>query len=96
MPRANRRRRDEAPLDLARARAGGVRLEHLPDGDWHVRSVTSPTKAYRCPGCDHEIPSGETHIVAWPVEGTAYGADGVAARRHWHRGCWSARARRGR
>jgi hypothetical protein len=95
MPRSNRRRRDEAPLDVDRVRSGVVRVEPGPDGDWVVRSVTgagSP-KSYRCPGCDHEIPAGVAHVVAWPVEGTAYGADGLDARRHWHRGCWAARTR---
>jgi hypothetical protein len=44
-------------------------------------------KVYRCPGCDLEIRVGQPHVVAWP--------DGQPDdRRHWHRVCWEARARR--
>jgi hypothetical protein len=45
-------------------------------------------KTYRCPGCDHEIPPGTAHIVAWAVEG------GEDDRRHWHTGCWRGRRTR--
>jgi hypothetical protein len=38
-------------------------------------------KAYRCPGCDHEIRAGEGHVVVVP---NAAPHD----RRHWHKGCW--------
>jgi len=38
-------------------------------------------KAYRCPGCDHEIRAGEGHEVVVPV-------DDPTERRHWHTGCW--------
>ncbi|MFJ4651460.1 ATP/GTP-binding protein [Nocardia sp. NPDC088792] len=55
-----------------------------------VRTVpgTRATKTYRCPGCDHEIPPGVAHIVAW----AAYG--GEDDRRHWHTGCWKGRSTR--
>ncbi|WP_254127030.1 hypothetical protein [Aquihabitans sp. G128] len=46
-------------------------------------------KAYRCPGCQQEIPAGTGHVVAVPV--AAADAD---LRRHWHHGCWEHRARR--
>ena len=39
------------------------------------------TKAYRCPGCDHEVRVGEGHVVAVPI-------DDPDGRRHWHTGCW--------
>ena len=41
-------------------------------------------KAYRCPGCDHEIAPGTGHVVVVPR---------VAPqdRRHWHRPCWDHR-----
>jgi hypothetical protein len=45
---------------------------------------------YRCPGCDHEIRPGVAHLVVWPANETGT----IEDRRHWHHGCWSARARR--
>jgi hypothetical protein len=45
------------------------------------------TKAYRCPGCNGEIPPGMGHLVAVPP-------DAPDLRRHWHRGCWVNRHRR--
>jgi hypothetical protein len=65
-------------------------VESWPDGDFVVRRVTgaAATKAYRCPGCDHEIRPATPHVVTWP--------DGdVDDRRHWHRPCWRNRLRRG-
>ncbi|WP_405489793.1 ATP/GTP-binding protein [Nocardia sp. NBC_00511] len=55
-----------------------------------VRTIpgTRATKYYRCPGCDHEIPPGTPHIVAWPADG------GEDDRRHWHTGCWKGRQTR--
>ena len=50
---------------------------------------TVSTKAYRCPGCDQEIPPGTAHLVAWP----AY-TSGPADRRHWHNPCWQRRLQR--
>ena len=38
-------------------------------------------KAYRCPGCDHEIPAGLGHEVVMP-------RDAPEERRLWHTGCW--------
>ena len=38
-------------------------------------------KAYRCPGCDHEIPPGLGHEVVVP-------RDAPEDRRHWHTSCW--------
>lgn len=45
-------------------------------------------KAYRCPGCDHEIPPRTHHVVAIPD-------DAPDLRRHWHTPCWRNRSRRG-
>ncbi|MET9290292.1 ATP/GTP-binding protein [Nocardia beijingensis] len=68
------------------------RTESGPDGDetYVVRTIPGAraVKTYRCPGCDHEIPPGVAHVVAWP----AYG--GEEDRRHWHRGCWNGRRTR--
>ncbi|SHF66427.1 hypothetical protein SAMN05443575_0580 [Jatrophihabitans endophyticus] len=56
-----------------------------------VRSVSgqAAAKPYRCPGCDQVITVGTPHVVAWP-----HGDLDAADRRHWHRGCWTARDRR--
>ena len=91
MPSGSRRsaRRAEA---LAALKAGDpvVRLpvgERVEDG-WVVRSLSGATdKAYRCPGCDHEVLPRTPHVVAWP-EGQP------DLRRHWHSPCWAARDRR--
>jgi hypothetical protein len=63
--------------------------------EWTVRHVQpyEAVKAYRCPGCDHEIPPGLGHEVVVPTLEPSL-------RRHWHSGCWfkeqqrRARARR--
>ena len=69
------------------------RTEPGPYGDelYMVRTVpgTRAVKTYRCPGCDHEIPPGTAHVVAWRTHG------GEDDRRHWHTGCWQGRRTRG-
>lgn len=70
---------------------GLERREPGPDGaEWVVRPVTGAgaRKAYRCPGCDHEVGVGVPHVVAWPADA------GAPDRRHWHTACWAARGRR--
>jgi hypothetical protein len=59
------------------------------DGEVTVRHMQpyEAVKAYRCPGCDHEIRPGEGHEVVVPV-------DSPADRRHWHTGCWFREAKR--
>jgi hypothetical protein len=97
VPRQNRRRRDDPPDGGVPGRAA-TRRENGPDGDWLVRAVTgaAATKAYRCPGCDQEVPPGVPHVVAWPDDGPYADTDGrgLADRRHWHTACWQARGRR--
>lgn len=72
------------------------RVETGPDGyDYEVVPVPGAraVKAYRCPGCDHEIRSGTPHVVVWlvdPVSPDDTGED----RRHWHTQCWTKRAHR--
>ncbi|MFD0785128.1 hypothetical protein ACFQZ8_14575 [Micromonospora azadirachtae] len=93
-PRRNRPRRDETQdLDVERARQGVGSVQQWRDGEWQVRGISggSSVKTYRCPGCDQEIRPGVPHVVAWPADGRGDLSD----RRHWHRGCWSARDRRG-
>ena len=60
------------------------------DDEFDVRFIQPyrATKAYLCPGCNRDIPPGTGHVVAVPREAPDL-------RRHWHRGCWAARHRRG-
>ncbi|MGH2691461.1 MAG: hypothetical protein ACRDHM_03060 [Actinomycetota bacterium] len=51
-----------------------------------VRQVAGD-RSYRCPGCDHEIRNGTSHLVVMP-EGSA------DLRRHWHTPCWERELRR--
>jgi hypothetical protein len=62
----------------------------FPDDEIDVRFVQpyQATKTYLCPGCNRDIPRGTAHVVAVPH-------DAPDLRRHWHRGCWDARHRRG-
>jgi hypothetical protein len=92
-PRRNRPRPDPAPpLDAERARRGVESIQSTFDGQWRVRAIPgdAAVKAYRCPGCDHEIRPGVAHLVVWPADGRGDLGD----RRHWHSGCWRARDRR--
>ncbi len=91
MGRKHRRRTDEVK-ELAPAYANQT-VEQHPDGEWVVRRITGSgsTKAYRCPGCDQEIPQATAHVVAWPSDDPR----GLEHRRHWHTPCWAARDRRG-
>jgi hypothetical protein len=92
VPRKNNRRDDDTGLDEEKARRGVERIVSTPDGQWLVRniSVGGAVKAYRCPGCDHEIAPGVAHVVAWPADERGDLTD----RRHWHTSCWQARDRR--
>ncbi|MFZ1175849.1 MAG: hypothetical protein WAO15_06180 [Mycobacterium sp.] len=77
----------------------GRRVEIGPDGhEYEVRPVAAAraVKTYRCPGCDHEIRSGTSHLVVWPTDSILGGGpSGVEDRRHWHTPCWAHRATRG-
>lgn len=94
MPRSNRRREEQAELDLERALAGRLRTDVKRDGAWNVQpqSASSAVKNYLCPGCGLEIEPGTAHIVAWRADGIMGEADDLAARRHWHTHCWKIRA----
>jgi hypothetical protein len=54
------------------------------DDEVTVRRVQpyQATKPYRCPGCDHPIPTGTGHVVVVPRRA-------VDDRRHWHASCWA-------
>ncbi len=92
MPRANRRRRDDVPLERSRALSGAPARQTYAGRDWLVRAVagTATDRAYRCPGCEQDLPAGIPHVVVWPADGVG----GIDDRRHWHTQCWSARDRR--
>jgi hypothetical protein len=94
MPRSNRRREEQAELDLERALAGRLRTEVKRDGVWNVQpqSASSAVKSYVCPGCGLEITPGTAHVVTWRADGIMGEADDLAARRHWHARCWKIRA----
>jgi hypothetical protein len=64
-------------------------VESWPDGEFVVRPVQpyEATKDYRCPGCDHEIRTGVSHLVVVPH-------DEPEDRRHWHTECWRRELRR--
>lgn len=67
------------------------RLETGPDGhEYEVLPIAGARakKTYRCPGCDHEIRSGISHVVVWRAD------DDGADRRHWHTHCWAKRQTR--
>ncbi|MEC3981370.1 hypothetical protein [Amycolatopsis sp. H20-H5] len=92
MPRRNRPERGNQDAPGVGAATGWARAETAQDGEWLVRTVpgSQATKSYRCPGCDHEIRPGTPHLVVWPADETG----SIDDRRHWHRPCWDARARR--
>jgi hypothetical protein len=86
------RRRPEEVKELGATYASRS-VESHPDGDWVVQKTTgsAATKAYRCPGCDQEIPPATPHVVAYSSDDPK----GLETRRHWHSPCWAARDRRG-
>src|ERR1700726_1064607 len=75
------------------------RVETGPDGhEYEVRPIAAAHafKTYRCPGCDHEIRSGTSHLVVWPADSAGGGTQqGIEDRRLWHTPCWTNRATRG-
>jgi hypothetical protein len=85
VPRKNRRDPGffEAP-ERPPQRSDAPRWAVRPGFD--VRQVGGE-KAYRCPGCDHEIRAGVWHLVVVP-------AGDPDSRRHWHTECWRRETRR--
>lgn len=83
---------DSGVLEPERARRGVEGIVEWGGEDWTFRGIpgSAAVKTYRCPGCDHEIAPGVAHIVAWRADGIG----GPDDRRHWHTGCWRARAQR--
>jgi hypothetical protein len=85
VPRKNRRDPGflEAP-ERQPQRSDAPPWAMLPGFD--VRQVGGE-KAYRCPGCDHEVRAGIWHLVVVPQ-------GDPDARRHWHTECWRREIRR--
>ena len=85
MPRRNRRDRGSfEPQERPPQRSEAPGWALLPG--FEVREVGGQ-KAYRCPGCDHEIRTGVPHLVVVP-------RDDPDSRRHWHTECWRRETRR--
>ncbi len=92
MPRSNRRRRDSPAGDdsFERLLAGFKRTETRRGVEWTVQPVSAAQaqKTYTCPGCVRSIDPGVAHVVVWRADGVLGDAADLAARRHWHSGCW--------
>lgn len=80
--------RDISDLLSAQGRASDAAQEPGVHG-YEVRRVDGhrAVKDYVCPACGNTVAAGEGHVVVWP-EGDS------DLRRHWHRHCWRAEARR--
>ena len=85
VPRQNRR---HEPAPLRPIGSGSQERIEWRGQDYLVRRVAgaNAAKAYRCPGCDHQVAAGAPHVVAWPDD-DLHATD----RRHWHSACWDAR-----
>ncbi len=85
MPRKHRSARErEGPAPLEPPRGVGPLWAQRPG--FEAREVLGE-KVYRCPGCDHEIRRGVSHLVVVPT-------DDPGSRRHWHTECWRRELRR--
>ncbi|MGZ0710670.1 hypothetical protein ACWPKO_20275 (plasmid) [Coraliomargarita sp. W4R53] len=91
MPRSNRRRPDSGGEDsFDRMLSGWKRTETKRGGEWTVQPISAvqAKKAYTCPGCARAVGVGEAHLVVWRADGVLGDSADLAARRHWHTGCW--------
>src|SRR5919108_6497742 len=79
MPRRHTAARERPGPPPPRERKGSAPPWAASSG-FDVRVVTGD-KSYRCPGCDHEIRPGLSHLVVVP-------AATPSERRHWHTNCW--------
>lgn len=84
MPRKHKRRNETPAPRAPGLSASAPEWARAPGHE--VRVVSGP-KPYRCPGCDHEIRAGVSHLVAIPREDPD-------ERRHWHTECWRRELRR--
>ncbi|MFT4230845.1 MAG: hypothetical protein QM602_11195 [Microbacterium sp.] len=90
MPRSNRRRPEPAGDSFERLLAGFKRVELRRGAQWSVQPVSAAQalKPYTCPGCRRAVDPGVAHVVVWRADGVLGDAADLAARRHWHTGCW--------
>jgi hypothetical protein len=85
MPRRNRR--EPTPVAPAARPGGRSAAPAWADLPGHEVREVAGDKAYRCPGCDHEIRVGLRHLVVVPMHAPD-------ERRHWHIECWRSELRR--
>lgn len=73
--------------------ASFARSDAKADGRWVVQGVPpgASAKTYTCPGCNHDVAVGTSHIVAWPHEPSLGSTSPLDERRHWHTTCWNRR-----
>lgn len=74
-------------LNMDRIFGGRRTIERFGE-DWTVQKIKSSDKIYKCPGCNHDIPAGVSHIVAWANDSLFGREAALSARRHWHVRCW--------
>jgi hypothetical protein len=89
VPRRKHKAREVVGAGRPVRAVGFQRVESWRGDDWVVRGVQAggSSKQYRCPGCDHEVAVGVSHVVVWRADGV----EGLAGRRHWHSACWRRR-----
>ncbi|MFT4136907.1 hypothetical protein [Microbacterium sp.] len=90
MPRSHRRRPEPVDDSLDRLLSSWKREETRRGRRWTVQPVSAAqaAKPYTCPGCGREVAPGVAHVVVWRADGVLGDAADLAARRHWHTGCW--------
>lgn len=87
MPRKKNRARERTPHPGGPKVMGAEAPEWAERPGFEVRMSLGASKAYRCPGCDHEVRPGVQHLVILPREA-------IDERRHWHTECWRMELRR--
>lgn len=91
MARSRRRRSARTADDsFERLLSGWKRTETRRGVEWTVQPVSAAQaqKRYMCPGCGRDVPPATAHVVVWRADGVLGDAADLAARRHWHTGCW--------
>ncbi|MFC7790435.1 hypothetical protein ACU045_15795 [Microbacterium sp. MAHUQ-60] len=92
MARSRRRRPEPSRADESfdRLLTGWKRTETRRGHEWTVQPISAiqAVKEYTCPGCGRAIVPSTAHLVIWRADGVMGEAADLAARRHWHTGCW--------
>ena len=86
MPRNKKSARDREGQPGA-PRVFGADAPGWAELDGYEVRTSFGSKAYRCPGCDHEVMADAQHLVVVP-------RGAVDERRHWHTECWRRELRR--